>query len=50
MADVALRLMRDHLRPKTGAALPAMNRVLYLLDGALTVDGKVMQEAGLVQQ
>src|SRR5688500_2613300 len=40
MPSVALRLMRDHLRPNTGAALPAMNRVLYLLDGALTVDGK----------
>jgi hypothetical protein len=40
MAGVVLRLMRDHLRPSTGAALPAMNRVLYLLDGELTVDGK----------
>ena len=40
MAGLVLRLMRDHLQPNAGAALPAMNRVLYLLDGALTVDGK----------
>jgi quercetin dioxygenase-like cupin family protein len=32
--------MRDHLKPHASAALPAMNRVLYLVDGALTVDGK----------
>jgi quercetin dioxygenase-like cupin family protein len=42
MAGLALRLMRDRLRPNAGAALPAMNRVLYLLDGELTVDGKTV--------
>jgi quercetin dioxygenase-like cupin family protein len=40
MTGLVLRLMRDHLQPNAGAALPAMNRVLYLLDGALTVEGK----------
>jgi hypothetical protein len=40
MAGLVLRLMRDHLQANTRAALPAMNRVLYLLQGALNVDGK----------
>jgi hypothetical protein len=40
MAGHVLRLMRDHLQPNTRASLPAMNRVLYLLEGALSVDGK----------
>jgi quercetin dioxygenase-like cupin family protein len=40
MGGLVLRLMRDHMRANTGAELPAMNRVLYVLDGALTVDGK----------
>lgn len=39
MGGLVLRLMRDHLRPNTREALPALNRVLYLLEGALTVDG-----------
>jgi len=42
MPGLVLRLIRDHMRPNTGATLPAMNRVLYLLDGALTVDGKTV--------
>jgi quercetin dioxygenase-like cupin family protein len=40
MAGLVLRLMRDHVQPNARAALPATNRALYLLDGALTVDGK----------
>ena len=40
MAGPVLRLIRDHMRAHTRAALPALNRVLYLLEGALTVDGK----------
>jgi hypothetical protein len=40
MAGLVLRLMRDHLQPSARAALPAMNRVLYLQEGAVTVDGK----------
>ena len=39
MGGLVLRLMRDHLRPNTREALPALNRVLYALEGALTVDG-----------
>jgi len=39
MGGLVLRLMRDHLRPNTRETLPALNRVLYLLEGALTVDG-----------
>jgi hypothetical protein len=35
-----LRLTRDVLGPAERSAFPATNRVLYLLDGALTVDGK----------
>jgi hypothetical protein len=35
-----LRLTRDVLPPASRSAFPATNRVLYLLDGALTVDGK----------
>lgn len=35
-----LRLTRDRLEAGSRLALPATNRVLYLLDGALTVDGK----------
>jgi hypothetical protein len=38
MAGHVLRLMRDHLRPSTRASLPAMNRVLYLMEGAVTVE------------
>ena len=40
MAGLVLRLMRDHLQPRSRASLPAMNRVLYLLEGAISVDGK----------
>ena len=40
MAGLVLRLLRDRLRANSRAALPAINRVLYLLEGALTVDGK----------
>lgn len=40
MAAHVLRLSRDRLEPAARTALPAMNRVLYLLDGALTVDGR----------
>jgi hypothetical protein len=39
MTRHVLRLLRDRLAPKTREPLPAMNRVLYLLEGALTVDG-----------
>jgi hypothetical protein len=35
-----LRLSRDRLDPGARSALPAANRVLYLLEGALSVDGK----------
>jgi len=38
MTAHVLRLSRDHLEPAARAALPAAARVLYLLDGALTVD------------
>jgi hypothetical protein len=40
MARHVLRFMRDRLDANTRASLPAMNRVLYVLEGALTVDGK----------
>jgi hypothetical protein len=40
MADHVLRLSRDRLEPAARTALPATNRVLYLLEGALTVDGR----------
>ena len=40
MTAYVLRLTRDVLAPRDRSGLPAMNRVLYLLDGALTVDGK----------
>jgi hypothetical protein len=40
MAGLVLRLMRDHLQPNARAALPAMNRVLYVQEGMVTVDGK----------
>jgi hypothetical protein len=40
MSGYALRLTRDRLDGGSRAALPAMNRVPYLLDGTLTVDGK----------
>ena len=40
MARHVLRLIRDRMAANTRASLPAMNRVLYLLEGALTVDGK----------
>lgn len=39
MADHVLRLMRDRLDPGARASLPSTNRVLYVLDGALSVDG-----------
>ncbi len=39
MTQHILRLMRDRLAPNAREPLPAMNRVLYLLEGALTVDG-----------
>ena len=40
MTAHVLRLSRDQLPPAARAALPAAARVLYLLDGALTVDGR----------
>jgi hypothetical protein len=40
MLGHVLRLTRDRMDPGARSALPATNRVLYLLDGALTVDGK----------
>jgi quercetin dioxygenase-like cupin family protein len=40
MPGHVLRLTRDRMDPGARSALPATNRVLYLLDGALTVDGK----------
>ena len=40
MADHVLRLSRDRLEPAARTALPATNRVLHLLEGALTVDGR----------
>lgn len=40
MATYLLRLSRDRLEPAARSALPATNRVLYLLEGALTVDGR----------
>jgi hypothetical protein len=40
MADHVLRLHRDRLEPAARTALPATNRVLYVLEGALTVDGR----------
>ena len=40
MPGHVLRLTRDRLDPGARSAFPATNRVLYLLDGALTVDGK----------
>ena len=39
MAGHVLRLTRDRLAANVREALPAMNRVLYVLEGALTVDG-----------
>ena len=40
MTTYVLRLSRDHLESAARAALPAAARVLYLLDGAVTVDGR----------
>lgn len=40
MGGFVLRLTRDHLQPNTGAALPPAHRILYVLDGTVTVDGK----------
>ena len=40
MAGHVLRLTRDRLDPGARAALPSTARVLYVLEGALTVDGK----------
>lgn len=40
MARHALRLTRDRLQPAERLELPAANRVLYVLDGALAVDGR----------
>jgi hypothetical protein len=42
MAAHVLRLGRDGVEPAARTALPAMNRVLYLLEGALTVDGRAL--------
>ena len=39
MGRHVLRLTRDRLTGNGRESLPAMNRVLYLLEGALTVDG-----------
>jgi quercetin dioxygenase-like cupin family protein len=38
MAGHVLRLIRDRLQPKTHASLPPQTRVLYLVEGELTVD------------
>jgi quercetin dioxygenase-like cupin family protein len=40
MTAYMLRLTRDVLGPAERSAFPATNRVLYLLDGALTVSGE----------
>ena len=40
MAVRVLRLSRDRLEPDARTALPAVNRVLYLLEGGLTVDSR----------
>jgi len=37
-----LRLSRDRLAPAARTALPPANRVLYLLEGALAVDGRAL--------
>ena len=42
MAAHVLRLSRDRLAPAARTALPPANRVLYLLEGALTVDGRAL--------
>jgi hypothetical protein len=38
-AGYTLRLLRDRLAPGTRRALPPLNRVLYVVDGAVSVDG-----------
>jgi hypothetical protein len=40
MAAHVLRLSRDRFEAATRTALPAANRVFYLLEGALSVDGR----------
>jgi hypothetical protein len=40
MPGHVLRLSRDRLEPAARTALPATNRVLYLLEGALSVDDR----------
>lgn len=39
MSAFALRLVQDRLAPGARVALPALNRVLYVLDGAPSIDG-----------
>jgi hypothetical protein len=41
----ALHLWRDRLDPEARSALPATNRVLYVLDGALSVEGVPVNSA-----
>jgi hypothetical protein len=41
----ALHLWHDRLDPGARSALPATNRVLYVLDGALSVDGAPVNSA-----
>jgi redox-sensitive bicupin YhaK (pirin superfamily) len=42
MSAHVLRLCRVRLEPAARTALPAENRVLFLLEGALTVDGRAL--------
>ena len=42
MSDHVLRLSRDRLEPAARTALPAVDRVLYVLEGELTVDGRAL--------
>jgi quercetin dioxygenase-like cupin family protein len=49
MPGYVLRLTRDRMDAGARSALPATNRVLYLLDGALDVDGKSLPVNGAWQ-
>jgi hypothetical protein len=42
MAAHVLRLSRDGVEPAARTAMPVMNRVLYLVEGALTVDRRAL--------
>ena len=39
MADYILRIYHDRLPPNASARLPALNRVVYCVEGSATVDG-----------